>query len=84
MDFRKVFHTVQRARIMQWPIALGVPIDMEGGIYALYEFVSRKLQLPIVLTEDNPLSDTFDTHRRIDSLVGPLIWTYIYPMCCVV
>ena len=35
VDFRKSFHTVPRARLMHLLEALGVPIDMQWGIYAL-------------------------------------------------
>ena len=43
MDFRKAFDIVPRARLMQRLEALGVPTDMQWGIYALYEYVLGKV-----------------------------------------
>ena len=51
VDFRKAFDTVPRARLMQRLEALGVPIDMQWGIYALYESVSGKVRSPKGLSE---------------------------------
>ena len=59
--FRKVFDTVQRARLMKRTKAVGVPIDMQGGIYALYESVSCQMMTHY---------QTISTHRRMDSSVG--------------
>ena len=44
MDIGKTFDIVPRARLMQPLEALGVPTDMQWGIYALYESVSGKVQ----------------------------------------
>ena len=44
MDFRKAFDTVPRARLKQRLEALGVPTDMQWGIYALYESISGKVR----------------------------------------
>ena len=51
MDFRKAFDIVPRARLMQRLEALGVPTDMQWGIYALYESVSRKVRSSKGLSE---------------------------------
>ena len=51
VDFRKAFDTVPRARLMQRLEALGVPIDMQWGIYALYESVSGKVRSSNGLSE---------------------------------
>ena len=44
VDLRKAFDTMPCAWLMQRLEALGVPIDMQWGICALYESVSRKVQ----------------------------------------
>ena len=44
------------ARLMQWLETLGVPIDMQWGIYALYESVSGKVWSPKGLSEAVTLS----------------------------
>ena len=43
--------TLPRARLMQRLEAIGVPIDMQWGIYALYESVSGKGRSPKGLSE---------------------------------
>ena len=42
--FQKAFDTVLNPHFMQQLEALGVPVDMQWGIYALYESVSGKVQ----------------------------------------
>ena len=52
MDFRNAFDNVTRVQLMQRLEALGVPTDMQWGIYALYESVSGKLRAPSGLSKE--------------------------------
>ncbi len=51
VDFRKAFDTVPRARLMQRLQALGIPMEIQWGIYALYESVSGRVRTPNGLSE---------------------------------
>ena len=50
MDFQNAFD-MPRALLMQRLEALGVPTNMQWGIYALYESVSGKVRSPKGLPE---------------------------------
>ena len=46
--FQKAFDTVLNPHFMQQLEALGVPVDMQQGIYALYESVSKNATSQVV------------------------------------
>ena len=51
MDFQKAFEAVLPAQLMQRPKALGIPIDMQWGIYVLHECMSGKVWFPNSLSK---------------------------------
>ena len=68
VDFSNAFNIVPHVQLMQQLEALGVPIDMQWGIYALYESASGMVQSPnglweavactIGVKQQSPLSPT--------------------------
>ena len=51
VDFRKAFDTVPHAWLMQRLEAIGIPMEIQWGINALYESVSRRVRTPNRVSE---------------------------------